>query len=303
MPNQPCSGVGRFVSEPQLHKIHVNGVELAYFERGTARADRPTLLFVHPTGYHGRVWDRIIESFAGYHVLTLEQRGHGRSEKRRIEHWRVFGEDMAAFVTALDLQSIVGVGHSMGGHAMVDAAAKSGRFDRLVLIDPTIAAPEAYAQPPVFEGGVHPAARRKNRFASPAEMAERLLEKGAYHLFERRILDDYCEHGLVPTESGDYQLACPPEIEASVYMASRSNGKIYDSVRSLDIPVLILRAQLPGTEQTAMDFSPSPTWPWLVKEFKHGREIHYADCTHFIPMQIPDEVVRVITNEIDRWQT
>ncbi len=290
--------------EPRLHTINVNDVKLAYFERGESSPHRPTLLFVHPTGFHARVWDRIIESFPGHHVLALEQRGHGRSEKRLIEHWRVFGEDMAAFVQALGLRSLVGIGHSMGGHAMVDAAARSGAFERLVLLDPTISAPDVYTQPPLeIEGGIHPAARRKNSFSSPQEMAERLLEKGAYHLFERRILNDYCEHGLVRQESGEYLLACPPEIEASVYMTNRSNSGIYDSVRKLDIPVLILRAQLPPADRSVMDFSSSPTWPGLVNEFRHGREIHYADCTHFIPMQIPDEVVRVLQQEIAGWQT
>jgi lipase len=292
------------MSEPRLEKVRVNDVELAYFERGEFCDDKPTLLFVHCTGYHGRVWDRIIESFTGYHVIALEQRGHGRSEKKPITHWREMGEDMAAFVQALGLRRTIGVGHSMGGHAMVEAAAKSGAFARLVLIDPTIAAPESYAQaqPMVFEGGIHPAAKRKNDFTSPQEMSERLMQRGVYHLFERRMLDDYCEHGLVRQASGDYRLACPPEIEASVYMAARSNGEIYDSVHALDIPVLILRAQLPPVERMAMDFASSPTWPGLVNEFKHGREIHYPDCTHFIPMQIPDEVVKVLQQEVQGWQ-
>ena len=291
------------MAEPRLEMVHVNGVELAYFERGERQADKPTLLFVHCTGYHGRIWDRIIESFPDYHTIALEQRGHGRSENIPIGHWRVMGEDMAAFLKALGLQRIIGTGHSMGGHAMVEAAAKSGAFERLVLIDPTIAAPESYAEAPpmVFEDGVHPAAKRKNDFTSPREMAERLLQRGVYHLFERRMLDDYCEHGLVQQDSGEYRLACPPEIEASVYMAARSNGEIYDSVHALDIPVLILRAQLPPVERMAMDFASSPTWPGLVDEFRNGREIHFADCTHFIPMQIPDEVVRVLREEIAAW--
>jgi pimeloyl-ACP methyl ester carboxylesterase len=287
--------------------IRVNGVELAYFERGELRADKPTLLFVHPTGFHGRIWDRIIESFDGYHVLALEQRGHGRSEKRVIEHWQVLGQDMAAFVEALELQNIIGIGHSMGGHAMVDAAAMSGAFERLLLMDPTITAPESFTesqpQPRAgVEGGMHPAARRKNNFSSPQEMAERLVEKGAFHLFEPRILADYCEHGLLPIASGGYELACPPKIEASVYMARRSNAAIYDSVRSLDIPVLVLRAQLPPEDRSMIDFASSPTWPGLANEFKQGREIYYPDCTHFIPMQIPDEVVRVLQQEIESWR-
>ena len=67
--------------------------------------------------------------------------------------------------------------------------------------------------------------------------------------------------------------------------------------------MLILRAQLPPADRSVMDFSSSPTWPGLVNEFRHGREIHYADCAHFIPMQIPDEVVRVLQQEIAGWQT
>jgi lipase len=291
--------------EPRLHKVRVNDVELAYFEWGAPQPDKPTLLFVHATGFHGRIWDRIIESFDGYHVLALEQRGHGRSENRIVERWQVFGEDMAAFLAELGLRRMIGIGHSMGGHALVDGAAMSDAFARLVLMDPTIPAPETYTGPQprmVFEGGVHPIAKRKNNFSSPQEMAERLLQKGAYHLFERQMLDDYCEHGLIPTESGEYQLACPPEVEASVYMAARGDGGIYDNVRALEIPVLVLRAPPPSADKTVMDFSTSPTWPGLVNEFKHGREIYRPDCTHFIPMQIPDEVVGLIRQEIEAWQ-
>ena len=63
--------------EPTLHSARVNGVELAYWERGERRPDLPTLLFVHATGFHGRVFDRVIEAFPGYHSIALEQRGHG----------------------------------------------------------------------------------------------------------------------------------------------------------------------------------------------------------------------------------
>ena len=85
-------------------------------------------------------------------------------------------------------------------------------------------------------------------------------------------------------------------------MTNRSNAAVYESVRSLDIPVLVLRAMPPPVDTTAMDFASSPTWPGLADEFKHGREIHYADCTHFIPMQIPDEMVRVVQQELVSWR-
>jgi lipase len=293
---------------PVLHRIRVNDCELAYFERHPDLKGRgPTLFLVHATGFHARVWDQIIARLPPCHSIALDQRGHGRSEKRRITHWRTMGQDQAAIVEALDLTDIVGVGHSMGAHSMIDAAvACPDRFRRLVLVDPTVMDPATYgeAAAPEFqvpEGEMHPAAKRRNRFASVDEMMDRLRDKSSFHLFDPRMFHDYCEHGLVPAEDGDgFVLACPPEIEASVYMTNRSNGAVYDSVRSLDIPVLVLRAMAPSPDMTgAMAFSTSPTWPGLAGEFKHGREIYYPDKTHFLPMEIPDEVARLIGEELE----
>ena len=291
--------------QARLRTIHVNGVELAYFERNQPRPDEPTLMFVHATGFHGRIWDRIIEPFGGHHSIAFEQRGHGRSEKRKIEHWRVVGEDVAAFVGALELRNLIGVGHSMGAHALVDAAAQTGAFARLLLLDPTISAPEAYADPVLqfdLPGGTHPAARRFNAFASADDMMERLANKSAFPLYDRRTFRDYCEHGLIASANGGMTLACPPEIEASVYMAARSNAAIFDSVAAVDVPVLVVRAKAPEAERGIMDFASSPTWPGLANLFPQGREIHWPEVTHFIPMQAPDAVIGLVEREIEAWR-
>ncbi len=281
-----------------LHKIRVNGAELAYFERGARRDDRPSLLFVHATGFHGRVWDYHAEAFPEHHIIALEQRGHGRSEKLAVTNWRTFGEDLAAVVQALDLQGLVGIGHSMGAHAMIDGAALSGRFNRLLLLDPTVAEEAAYGPEylAAFGDALHPAAKRRNQFASVEEMIESLAPKSSFPLFHPRIFRDYCEHGLLQREAG-FVLACPPEVEAHVYMSARSNAGVYDSARSLDVPVTIVRAQLPAPNATH-DFSSSPTWSGLAGVFKQAEDIHWADCTHFIPMQRPDEVIDLIRHQV-----
>jgi hypothetical protein len=43
-----------------------------------------------------------------------------------------------------------------------------------------------------------------------------------------------------------------------------------------------------------MDFRYSPTWPGLVDEFRHAREVHLPDETHFLPMEHPDLAARFI---------
>jgi len=287
---------------PKEQRFTRGDLSLVYFEHNQPHPDQPSLLFAHCTGFHARVWDRIIEAFPHHHTLALDQRGHGRSDKQLITTWRTFGDDIAALLEHLGLRRVIGIGHSVGGHAMTSAAAISTRIARLVLCDPTIAAPDAYVNPkPRMTGEVHPAANRRRFFSSAQAMHDQLQPKGSYALFEPRMFWDYCQHGLLPAMNGGFTLACPPEVEASVYAASRSNSAIYDSVAAVDRPVMVLRAMSRPGRPGAFDFASSPTWPGLANAFPNGRELHLPDCTHFIPMQMPDRVIEVIADEIAAW--
>ena len=291
--------------EPQLRKIRVNGVELAYFERNRPRpAHRPCCSFTPPasTGASG------IASSSRWATATASpwsSAATGAAKSARSSTGRVVGEDVAAFIEALELSNLIGIGHSMGAHALVDAAAATGAFARLLLLDPTISDPEAYASSTLafdLPDGIHPAARRFNAFASADDMMERLASKSAFPLYDPQTFRDYCEHGLIPSANGGMTLACPPEIEASVYMASRSNAAIFDAVASVDVPVLVVRAQAPKAERGIMDFASSPTWPGLANLFPQGRELHWPDVTHFIPMQAPDAVIGLVEQEVEAWR-
>lgn len=289
-------------SGPVAGRIEANGLGFGCTEwRTERRGAQPSLLLVHATGFHGRVWDRMLEHLPERHAWAIDQRGHGRSDAAPVTHWSVFGQDLAAIAAALDLREAVGIGHSMGGHALVQAAALApGRFGRLILIDPVIAAPQAYHQaPPSFPGGMHPATRRQSRFPSAQAMLERFASRMPYRVFDPRVLRDYCEHGLVPAADADgCTLACDPRTEASVYMTGRGNPGVYASVRALEIPVLIVRAKLPAPDRDPFDYSFSPTWPGLVGEFRHAREIHLPDHTHFVPMEAPERVAGIVREEL-----
>jgi pimeloyl-ACP methyl ester carboxylesterase len=292
--------------DPSEYRVRVNGLELAYFEWGRAvRGREPSILLVHATGFHARVWDQVVRHLGERHVISVDQRGHGRSQKVPLRHWHAMGEDLSALVHALELEDAIGVGHSMGGHAITEAAvACPGAFRRLLLIDPVIASPGDYREGgwkiELSEGEVHPTARRKRRFASPDEMFERFEDRPPYALFEPAALRDYCEFGLLPAADGDgYELACLPEMEASVYMTSRTNPGVYDSIRALEIPVMILRAREPSSGGDVMDFSSSPTWPGLVHEFPNAREVYLPDHTHFLPMEASELVAGYVLGRND----
>jgi pimeloyl-ACP methyl ester carboxylesterase len=282
-------------TEPVEKTFAGPGARIAYAEWG--RAEDPPLLLIHATGFHGRCWDGVIRELKeAYRIIAVDMRGHGRSEKTGpIDDWAQPARDVAALVADLRLEGAIGVGHSMGGHCLTQIAAANPRaFKRLLLIDPVIMAPETYAQRLFPPGTEHPVARRRNAFASWEAMFEIFSHRSPYSLWRRDVLEDYCRYGVMPAAAGGVELACPPAIEASIYLGSIGTD-IYDLVRKVEQPVVILRAkERPPGPRERMDFSDSPTWPKLAGVFKHGRDVYLPNLTHFIPMQAPDLVARFI---------
>lgn len=296
--------------QPQLHMVDAGGLPLAVFEwRVSCRGQGPSIVLVHATGFHARCWDRIVRLLPGRHVLAIELRGHGRSGSRALAHWRELGADLAAAGQRLGVRDALWAGHSAGGHAVTVAAAlEPSLCARLVLIDPVIFAPEAYARgwnpmaPP--PGQRHPVARRRNDFASVEEMVEALRTRPPYVQFDAVTLHDYCAHGLKPAAGGaGFELCCAPAFEAGVYETGASNREIHDAVRSIRVPVTVLRAKEPTAAEHYRDFAYSPTWPALAAAFEAGRDVPLPSLGHMIPMLAPERTAALIAAEADALAT
>jgi len=284
---------------PAHHILRGRETAISYYEWGP-REGRP-VVFLHATGFHARIWDRTVAHLGGgFRVIAVDLRGHGLSGKTGpIKSWREPARDVAELVAHLNLEHIIGVGHSWGGHAVTQVAAQMPeRFDALVLVDPVIVKPELYANNPytAHAGKIdHPVARRRSKWANWQELFHRLENQHPYSLWQRDILEDYCRFGLHPIEGGDgMELACPPEIEASIYMGFAGTD-ILPQVRALDLPVTILRAKMLGPNaREDMDFAASPTWEGLADAFPKGTDIYLPQLSHFIPMQDPALVASTI---------
>ena len=102
-------------------------------------AGRPALCFLHGGSAHAHWFDGVAPAFAGrYHVLSLDQRGHGESRwpARPAYATADFAEDLAGVMSALGWERMALVGHSMGGHnAMSFAAWHPERVSALVIAD------------------------------------------------------------------------------------------------------------------------------------------------------------------------
>jgi pimeloyl-ACP methyl ester carboxylesterase len=291
----------RMKGEPTQHDFHGSQVRLSYFQ-WDAPTGAPTVLLVHATGFHARCWDRTVAALPeGYRVVAVDLRGHGRSDKQEPYVWETFGHDLEELVDELAIEDAIGVGHSMGGHCVTRVAARRpGTFRRLVLVDPVIVDPEAYATDRYRGYDVaedHPVARRRNQWDSWQEMCRRFQDRHPFSLWRPEVLEDYCRYGVLPRADGaGYELACPPLVEASVYLGN-TRTDIHPLIPGLTLPVVVLRARARNPEDAVgVDFSKSPTWPGLADEFPNGRDVYLPHLTHFIPMQEPELVARFITD-------
>ena len=286
--------------EPAQHDFYGSQVRLTYFEWG--RGGTPAVLLVHATGFHARCWDRTVAALPdGLRVVAVDMRGHGRSDKQPPYVWEAFGRDLEELVKGLELRDAIGVGHSMGGHCVTQVAARLPHaFARLLLIDPVMFDPEAYATDR-YRGydtaEDHPVARRRNQWASWQEMYERFRDRAPFSLWRPEVLEDYCRYGVIERADGTgFELACPPLVEASVYLGNTQTD-IHHLIPQVSLPVTVLRGRARDPDDTPeLDFSKSPTWPGLADEFPNGRDVYLPELTHFIPMQDPELVARFIVD-------
>ncbi|MDY7096733.1 MAG: alpha/beta hydrolase [Pseudomonadota bacterium] len=283
--------------EPVARSVSVNGLKIGYWEwRADPDNRQPPLFFAHATGFHARVFDAVIAHFEGRRIISVDMYGHGRSEGGPVDDWGVIVASMKAVLEQLKIRRAVGIGHSMGAHVLAQCAGDlRDVFSRLILFDPVIMAPEFYAADSALftSDAPHPAIRRKRDFESPEAMMQRFESRDPYALFDRRVFENYCRHGLTPKGDG-YELACLPEMEASLYGSSRSNPGIHDAIKRIEAPTLVVRAK----QTSFTDFKSSPTWPMLADHIPNGKDMPRPDMTHFHPFQDPADAAGIISDWI-----
>ena len=84
----------------------------------------PSLVFVHGWSCDARYWREQLSYFSKNHrVVVLDLAGHGHSGSTRSKYtMKAFGEDVQAVTEATNSQSVILIGHSMGGSVIAEAA-------------------------------------------------------------------------------------------------------------------------------------------------------------------------------------
>jgi pimeloyl-ACP methyl ester carboxylesterase len=132
------TGPLRFACETARPRaLKVAGLTLNALEWG--EPGRPALCFLHGGSAHAHWFDGVVPAFVDrYHVLSLDQRGHGASDWAPESAYATedFTRDLVGVADAMGWARLTVIGHSMGGHnAMGFAAWYPERVERLVVVD------------------------------------------------------------------------------------------------------------------------------------------------------------------------
>lgn len=120
---------------PEDGVIKIGALSLHYLDWGNP--DATPMVLLHGLCANAHYWDFFARNMAGeYHVLALDQRGHGDSDWAGSYGPRDYVLDLEVFVDNLKLSEFVLMGHSMGGiNAIIYAARHPDQVSALVIVD------------------------------------------------------------------------------------------------------------------------------------------------------------------------
>jgi len=188
------------------HTVVRDSIRLHHLEWG--ERGRPAVVLVHGSRLHAHVWNDFCRRSADrYHLIAVDQRGHGDSGWAPEDGYRVeeFCRDLEAVVEARGIDRFTLIGHSLGGRvSMLYAHRHPERLERLVLVDITAGQPSVPASVDLSrEPGADPSEtappREFDSHASATDYLSGLLARAPRHMVEESVV-----HGMRLTESGRY---------------------------------------------------------------------------------------------------
>ena len=264
-------------------QISLNGLRFHYRDWGNA--DAQALVCLHGFTSHAHSWD----TFAGamrdhYHVLALDQRGHGETDWATDYHPDRRVEDLEAFVEALGLSRLVLVGLSMGGRVAFQYASRHPQqVERLVIVDIApetdsrgaqriqqgLAAKDVFRDPEeAFQQ-----ARRNNPRAPEDELRARTM-----HALKQQADGTWTYRYDVALRNGSGARVVPTPEEIRQQWASLAN---------ISCPTLLVR----GAESDVLSAELAER---MAASIPNCRVVEVADSGHAVPLDNPEGFLRAV---------
>lgn len=239
--------------------------------RSPGHSDTPTLVLLHVFGGSRREWAEAAVLMASqFRIVSIDTPGFGQAANHPGYSVAEMAEAFRETVSALRLQRIVLVGHSMTAKvAMVLAAQELPGLEKLVLLTPSPITPEP----------IPDEARKKMLAAAEPDLASA----------EQYIRDN----SELPIPSEIFARAVEDRLRAHpaawrAWLESGSYEDWSDRISRLDVPALVLAAECDAS------LGPAVQQKLTMPHLGNGRMEVILGSGHLVPMEAPERLARAL---------
>ncbi len=269
------------------HITSTNGVQLAFHDFGGVG---DPLLLSHATGFHASCFAPIATLLSEqFHCMGIDYRGHGDSQA--IDpvdlKWTDYGDDAITAARAMFAGAsntpLIGVGHSMGGAALLYAAMHEPHLFRALFVYEPIVFPPGGIR---AEGSPNPmveaARKRRTTFDSYDAAIANFASKPPMMSFDAVAREAYVRHGFAQQSDGTVELKCRPATEARTYETGGSAPQWHE-LSSIKTPTWVMA----GVQQPSQASSISPL---VAEQLPLGTYVQWDELGHFGPFEHPAHI-------------
>lgn len=278
--------------------INVRGLSFHYRDWGGEGRD---VLLLHGLASNARFWDLVAPFLNEFHVVAVDQRGHGLTDKPDSGYeFPSFSDDATGIIESLGLKQTLLVGHSWGGNVGMQLAADYPQLlSGLVCIDGGIIDPSAK---PGATWEETEKALTPPDFASMKLTWETFLNRakkwGSYLQWSEHA-EDFLKNNFEVQPDG-YVV---PRLQREKHM--RIVRAIWDQRVSrlypdITCPVLLMPARRnnPSESERSWQETKEIEVERAMKLMPNARMVWMEDSVHDVPIQRPEEVAQVIKDAV-----
>ncbi len=255
----------RYVSRNLVARHH----RFHFLEWGNAAA--PTILLLHGGNQSAHSWDLVSLALQDrYHIVALDQRGHGDSEWARDADYssQAMAADVVAFCEALGLMEPIIMGHSMGGFNTV----------RVTLVEPNL--PKAIVLvdmgPEISEVGVNIVRNfiiENQEFSDIDDFVAAVLAYDPYR--SREHIERTVKYNLLQRTDGIYisKVDHGPRLAHGAEQRRNSDRFSLSDAEHITPPALLVR----GADSWVLEADAAQRF---VEALPRGQLVTVPDCSH-----------------------
>lgn len=179
--------------------------------------------FSHANGFPASSYSYLFKLLNNTRISFVEKMGHGDYPLNKDLY--NFADELIESIEKAHKESVIGVGHSLGGVVTLLAASKRpDLFKKVIVLDPVLFSKrKRYIVWLLRKIGItdwlgvtKKAKKRRTHFSSLEEVRKIYKQKSLFKRFHQNCFEDYLKYGFIQSEKG-VDLAFSSEVEADVF--------------------------------------------------------------------------------------